>query len=229
MKNRWFYSVFDPNLKKTSGFTVFSLKTVEKPVVLLCFRSTLKKKQWFYCVFAQNCWKNIVFFPIFCSFLGSFFVVFQMFSTLCFSHSYIYTHFLSLFIVIYIICRFMCFLLVFLHSFIAFCVLFNPWFFHFLIFVQSFSLLLGDSYFFTLFCFLVYTNMCTYIHICIYIYIYACSFWFHNRLHVFLCFFSFFQLLLVFDISLQFFLVNPTPPLPVIRKMVIRNRDTRKT
>ena len=60
---------------KSIGFTVFSLKNVEKPLVLLCFRSKMLKKalvllcfrsemlkkHWFYCVFAPKCWKSIGF------------------------------------------------------------------------------------------------------------------------------------------------------------------------
>ena len=46
---------------KSIGFTVFSLKNVEKPLVLLCFRSKMLKNHWFYCVFAQKCWKTIGF------------------------------------------------------------------------------------------------------------------------------------------------------------------------
>ena len=49
------------NVKKTIGFTVFSLQHVEKAMVLLCFRSTLLKKQWLYCVFAQKSWKSMGF------------------------------------------------------------------------------------------------------------------------------------------------------------------------
>ena len=37
------------NVKKTIGFTVFSLKSIEKALVLLCFRSKRLKNQWFYC------------------------------------------------------------------------------------------------------------------------------------------------------------------------------------
>ena len=40
---------------------MFSLKKVKKALVLLCFRSKKGKKHWFYCVFAQNCWKTIGF------------------------------------------------------------------------------------------------------------------------------------------------------------------------
>ena len=43
------------------GFTVFSLHNVEKALVLLCFRSKMLKKHWFYCVFAQKGWKTIGF------------------------------------------------------------------------------------------------------------------------------------------------------------------------
>ena len=45
----------------TIGFTVFSLKDVEKLVVSLCFRSKMLKNHWFYCVFAQKGWKTIGF------------------------------------------------------------------------------------------------------------------------------------------------------------------------
>ena len=40
---------------------MFSLKSIEKALVLPCFRSKKWKKHWFYCVFAQNCWKTIGF------------------------------------------------------------------------------------------------------------------------------------------------------------------------
>ena len=40
---------------------MFSLEKVEKPLVLLCFRSKVLKKQWLYCVFAQKYWKSIGF------------------------------------------------------------------------------------------------------------------------------------------------------------------------
>ena len=40
---------------------MFSLKNVKKQLVLLCFRSTMLKNHWFYCVFAQKCWKSIGF------------------------------------------------------------------------------------------------------------------------------------------------------------------------
>ena len=40
---------------------MFSLKNVKKPLVLLCFRSKVLKKHWFYCVFAQTYWKTIGF------------------------------------------------------------------------------------------------------------------------------------------------------------------------
>ena len=33
----------------------------EKTIVLLCFRSKMLKNNWFYCVFAQKCWKTIGF------------------------------------------------------------------------------------------------------------------------------------------------------------------------
>ena len=36
-------------LKKTMGFTVFSLKSIKKALVLLCFRAKRLKNQWFYC------------------------------------------------------------------------------------------------------------------------------------------------------------------------------------
>ena len=40
---------------------MFSLKYIEKPLVFLCFRSNMLKNHWFYCVFAQKCWKTIGF------------------------------------------------------------------------------------------------------------------------------------------------------------------------
>ena len=40
--------------EKSIGFTVFSVKYIEKPLVLLCFRSKMLKKHWFYCVVAQH-------------------------------------------------------------------------------------------------------------------------------------------------------------------------------
>ena len=40
---------------------MFSLKNVEKPLVLLCFRSKMLKNHWFYCVFVQKDWKTIGF------------------------------------------------------------------------------------------------------------------------------------------------------------------------
>ena len=40
---------------------MFSLKSIEKALVLLCFRSKVLKKHWFYCVFAQKGWKTIGF------------------------------------------------------------------------------------------------------------------------------------------------------------------------
>ena len=36
----------------------FSLKNVEKSLVLLCARSKMLKKHWFYSVFFQHCWKT---------------------------------------------------------------------------------------------------------------------------------------------------------------------------
>ena len=39
----------------TIGFTVFSFQDVEKALVLLCFRSKMLKKHWFYSVFAPKC------------------------------------------------------------------------------------------------------------------------------------------------------------------------------
>ena len=53
--NHWFYCVFAPQCWKTIGFIVFSLKNVEKPVVLLCFRSKMLKNHWLYYVFTQKC------------------------------------------------------------------------------------------------------------------------------------------------------------------------------
>ena len=44
--------------KKNIGFIVVSLKNSEKAMVLLCFRSKVLKKQWFYYVFAQRLWKR---------------------------------------------------------------------------------------------------------------------------------------------------------------------------
>ena len=38
-----------------------SLKNIEKIMVLLCFRSKVLKKHWFYCVFAQKGWTTIGF------------------------------------------------------------------------------------------------------------------------------------------------------------------------
>ena len=55
------FSLKNVEKQKNIGFTVFSLKNVEQPVVLLCFRSNMLKNHWFYCVFAQKCWKTIVF------------------------------------------------------------------------------------------------------------------------------------------------------------------------
>ena len=46
---------------KSIGFTVFSLKIVEKALVLQCFGSKLLKKHWFYNVLAPKCWKSIGF------------------------------------------------------------------------------------------------------------------------------------------------------------------------
>ena len=40
---------------------MFSLKCIEKQLVLLCFRSNMLKKHWVYCVFAQKGWKTIGF------------------------------------------------------------------------------------------------------------------------------------------------------------------------
>ena len=40
---------------------MFSLKSIEKALVLLCFRSKMLKNHWFYCVFVQTCWKTIGF------------------------------------------------------------------------------------------------------------------------------------------------------------------------
>ena len=40
---------------------MLSLKHVEKPLVLLCFRSKIMKNHWFYYVFAQKWWKTIGF------------------------------------------------------------------------------------------------------------------------------------------------------------------------
>ena len=36
-------------------------KLFREPLVLLCFRSKMLKNHWFYCVFAQKCWKTIGF------------------------------------------------------------------------------------------------------------------------------------------------------------------------
>ena len=36
------------------GFTIFSLKDIEKSFVFFHFRSQLSKKHWFNCVFAAN-------------------------------------------------------------------------------------------------------------------------------------------------------------------------------
>ena len=59
-KNHWFYCVFVQTCWKTIGFIVFSLNNVEKPLVLLCFRSNMLKNHWFYNVFAKY-WKSIGF------------------------------------------------------------------------------------------------------------------------------------------------------------------------
>ena len=40
---------------------MFSRKKVEKPLVLLCFRSKVVEKHWFYSVFTQKGWKTIGF------------------------------------------------------------------------------------------------------------------------------------------------------------------------
>ena len=88
LKKHWFYNVFAPKCWKSTGFTLFSLQNVKqtlvlhcfhfkmlksigftvlslqnvkKALVLLCFRSKMLKKHWFYCVFAQTCWKTIGF------------------------------------------------------------------------------------------------------------------------------------------------------------------------
>ena len=61
VKNHWFYWVFAQKCWKSIGFTVFSLKSDKKALVLLCFRSKMLKKHRFYCVFAQTCWKSIGF------------------------------------------------------------------------------------------------------------------------------------------------------------------------
>ena len=37
------------NVEKAVGFTVLSLKSIEKALVLLCFRSKRLKNNWFYC------------------------------------------------------------------------------------------------------------------------------------------------------------------------------------
>ena len=42
------------NSEKTIGVIVFSLKSVEKPLVLLHFRSKMLKHHWFYCVFPHK-------------------------------------------------------------------------------------------------------------------------------------------------------------------------------
>ncbi len=41
------------------GFTVFSLNNVEKPLILMCFRSKMVNDYWFYCAFAQKWWKTL--------------------------------------------------------------------------------------------------------------------------------------------------------------------------
>ena len=38
----------------TIGFTIFSFKQIEKPLVLLCFRLQRLKNHWLYCVFHQK-------------------------------------------------------------------------------------------------------------------------------------------------------------------------------
>ena len=63
--SHWFYYVFVQKWWKTIGCIVFSLKNVEKPLVLLCFRSKILKKQWWYCVFAQKPLKNHWFYCVF--------------------------------------------------------------------------------------------------------------------------------------------------------------------
>ena len=55
VKKQWFYIVFAQNCSKSIGFTMCSLKIVEKALVLHCFGSKLLKKHWFYSVLAQNC------------------------------------------------------------------------------------------------------------------------------------------------------------------------------
>ena len=47
--------------EKSIGFTVFSLKNIEKALVLQCFRSKVLKNHWFYCVFTQKGSKTIGF------------------------------------------------------------------------------------------------------------------------------------------------------------------------
>ena len=54
LKKQWFYCVFAQKCKKNNGFTVFSLKDIEKAMVLLCVRLNMLKNRWFYCVFAQE-------------------------------------------------------------------------------------------------------------------------------------------------------------------------------
>ena len=44
-----FYCVFDQKVFKSIGFTVCSLKSIEKALVLLCFRSKKLKNQRLYC------------------------------------------------------------------------------------------------------------------------------------------------------------------------------------
>ena len=61
MQNHWLYCVSVPRCWKTIGFIACSLKIVENPLLLLCFRSHMLKNHWFYCVFAQKCWKTIGF------------------------------------------------------------------------------------------------------------------------------------------------------------------------
>ena len=51
---------FQSRFRKSSA-PVFSFKNVKKQLVLLCFRSTMLKNHWFYCVFAQKCRKTIGF------------------------------------------------------------------------------------------------------------------------------------------------------------------------
>ena len=65
LKKHWFYIVFAQTILKSIGFTVFLLKNVKKPSVLLCFPSKMLKNHWFYCAFVQKCKKSTGFYCVF--------------------------------------------------------------------------------------------------------------------------------------------------------------------